>query len=97
MIRRSRVESQKAQHEVHKAERRKQAEIERQFELEARVNEEILTHEEQRERLLRKAVLEDERNTRMGIEVESHALHAEHMRSIAEAEHNASLAATQAR
>ena len=66
-MRRSRLEAQRIEHQFQKEERKKQAELERQLELEDIVGAEIINQEEQKERSIRKALLEEDRSIRYDV------------------------------
>lgn len=63
-MRRSRVEAQRVEHELQKAERKRQAELERQLELEDRVTAEMLAQEAEKERQVRRALLQEDKSIR---------------------------------
>lgn len=81
-MKRSRVQAQRIEHEFQKAERKRQAELERQLELEDRVDVEILKHEEDKERQIRRALLEEDRDIRHNIATGREIYRQEHARII---------------
>ena len=81
-MKRSRVQAQRIEHELQKAERKKQAELERHLELEDRVNLEIEKKEQEKELLIRKALLEEDKNIRHNLSASSDVFRQEHLRNI---------------